>query len=112
MNIIQEIKALWTARKVGIEIYKEALTMDSTTTKPGWKTTEFWMNAAGQLATLWGAVSGFIPPKYAAIISTVGIAVYTIARTVIKAVSDVKSVQSDTSITSDAIKVPIDTPSR
>lgn len=70
--------------------------------KPGWKTTEFYFNLATQLATLWGAVSGFIPPKYAAIISTAGIAVYTIARTIIKAMTDIKTSSTtggDTNVT-------------
>jgi len=62
--------------------------------KPGWQTSEFWINLAGQIATVWAAVSGIIPPKVAAIVSTVGIAVYTIARTVLKAVQDVKAAQS------------------
>lgn len=61
-------------------------------TTSGWKTSEFWLNVAAQLATLWGAVQGFIPPKYAAIISTAGIAVYTIARTVLKAKTDIQAV--------------------
>ena len=89
MNIIQEIKALWALRATGQEIYKEA-TMQGTT--PGWKTTEFWLNVATQIGTLWGAVAGFIPPKYAAMISTVGIAVYTVARTILKATTDIKAV--------------------
>lgn len=89
MTIIDKIKLLFKVKGTAEDIYKEAQIMNGTT--PGWKTTEFWLNVATQIATLWGAVSGFIPPKYAAIISTSGIAVYTVARTIIKAVTDVKA---------------------
>lgn len=89
MKIIDEIKALWAFRSTGQAIYKEATTMNGTTS--GWRTSEFWLNVAAQIGTLWGAVSGFIPPKYAAIISTAGIAVYTVARTVLKARTDIKA---------------------
>lgn len=58
---------------------------------PGWKTTEFWMNLATQAGVLWGAVQGFVPPKIAAIVSIGGVALYTIARTVAKAVSDIQA---------------------
>lgn len=94
MNIFDKIKIAWKAKTIAEEAYKEAKMITGST--PGWKTTEFWLNLAGQAATLWGAVSGFIPPKWAAIISTSGIAVYTIARTIIKAVSDVKAAQTTT----------------
>jgi hypothetical protein len=97
MNLFREVKALFAVRSTGEEIYKEATQMTGTT--PGYKTTEFWLNLATQAATLWGAVSGFIPPKYAAIISTAGIAVYTVARTILKAVTDIKTAQSGASVT-------------
>ena len=90
MNIFQEIKALFALKSTAEEIYKEA-TMPVGTT-PGWKTSEFWLNVATQVATFWGAIQGFIPPKYAAIISTAGIAVYTIARTILKAKTDIQAV--------------------
>lgn len=70
--------------------------MPTTSGKPGWKTTEFYLQIAAQLATLWGAVQGFIPPKYAAIISTAGIAIYTVARTIAKAVADVQAAKTAT----------------
>lgn len=62
-------------------------------TSPGWRSTEFWLHLASQAALLWGAVQGFVPAKWAAIISTIGIAVYTVARTVLKTVTDVKAAQ-------------------
>lgn len=68
--------------------------MDTTTTKPGWQTTEFWMNLATQASVLWGAVQGFVPPKIAAIVSIAGVAVYTVARTVVKAIADLKATKT------------------
>lgn len=93
MNIFQKIKALFAVNSSVEEIIKEAK-MDTATGKPGWKTTEFWMNVATQIGVLWGAVQGFVPPKVAAIVSIVGAAVYTVARTVAKAVSDVQTAKS------------------
>ena len=93
MNILDKIKALWALKGTGEEIFKEA-TMPTETGKPGWKTTEFWLNAAGQLGVLWGAVHGFIPQPWASIISISGIAIYTIARTIGKAVSDVQAAKA------------------
>lgn len=71
--------------------------MPTTSGSPGWKTSEFWLNLAGQAAILWGAVKGFVPPQYAAIVSVVGAAIYTIARTVSKAVTDVQAAKASTS---------------
>lgn len=62
-----------------------------TGTTPGWKTSEFWMDAATKVALVWGSVAGFIPPKWAAIIGAAGTAVYVIARTVLKTVTDIKA---------------------
>jgi len=64
--------------------------MPTASGKPGWQTTEFYINLIPQIVSVWGAVQGFIPPKYAAIISVAGAAIYTIARTIAKAISDIK----------------------
>lgn len=66
--------------------------------KPGYKTTEFWMNLAVQAGTLWAAVQGFVPPKYAAIVSVAGAAVYTIGRTVAKAIADIKAAKATATV--------------
>ena len=80
--------------------------MPTATGKPGWKTTEFWLQAAGQLGILWASIQGFIPPKYAAIITVAGTAVYTIARTIAKAVSDVQAVKAtQETVTTTAVPV-------
>lgn len=94
MGIIDKIKLLFKVKSFVNTGIKEAKKMDNG--KPGYKTTEFWLQLAAQAGTLWGAVQGFIPPKYASIISIVGIAVYTIARTVAKAVSDVQATKAAT----------------
>ncbi len=59
--------------------------------KPAWKSTEFYFNVAGQIGVLWGAIHGFIPQPWASVISIGGIAVYTIARTVAKAIGDIQA---------------------
>lgn len=64
--------------------------MDSASGKPGWKTTEFYVSLIPQIMAVWGAVQGFLPPKLATIISVAGAALYTVARTIAKAVSDIK----------------------
>lgn len=59
---------------------------------PGYKTTEFWMQVASQAGVLWAAIDGFIPPKYAAIVTVVGTAIYTVSRNVYKAFIEVKAI--------------------
>lgn len=83
MGILQKLKLLITLNAYFEKDVKEATTMDGT--KPGWKTTEFWLTVASQVATIWGSVQGFIPPKYAVIATSVGTAIYTILRTLAKA---------------------------
>jgi len=97
-NPIAALKAYFTVKSTGEEIIKEAK-MQTATGKPGWKTTEFWMNLAGQIGVLWGAVHGFIPQPWATILSVSGIAVYTVARTISKAVSDIHAAKSGTTTT-------------
>lgn len=104
MNIFEEIRAAWAAKSTVEAIVKEAKQMNAVG-KPAWKTTEFYFNLASQIATLWGAVHGFIPPQYAAIISIAGIAVYTVARTIAKAITDIQNVKAGTPV------AVIDTPS-
>lgn len=66
--------------------------------KSGWKTSEFWGKVAVQVATMWGAVQGFVPPKYAVIIALAGEAIYTFARTGLKIVQAVQSAKSDQTV--------------
>ena len=82
MNIIQKIKLMIQLKGYFDTDLKEATTMNGT--KPGWKTTEFWLTVANQVAVIWGSVQGFVPPKYAIIASAVGTTIYTILRTLAK----------------------------
>lgn len=50
------------------------------TSKPGWKTTEFWITAVLLLADVAAASTGFLPPETAAIVATATGAVYKLAR--------------------------------
>lgn len=52
--------------------------------KSGWKTSEFWSKLAAQAVTIWAAVGGFVPPKYAMVVVVVAEGIYTIARTILK----------------------------
>ena len=93
MNIFQKISTLWKVTTMGEEIVKEAK-MPTASGKPGWKTTEFWGKVGVQVMALWGAVQGFLPPKTAVVIGVGLEAVYTICRTVAKAVSDIKTART------------------
>lgn len=99
MNIFQEIKTLFTVRSVVEEIIKE-MKMPTVSAKPGWKTSEFWFNLAGQAAVLFGAIKGFIPAQWAAIITVAGTAIYTVARTIAKAVADIQIAKASTATVS------------
>ena len=94
MNIFQKVILLFKVKGIVETEIKEAQIMNNGT--PGWKTSEFWMQLASQAGVLWAAVQGFIPwAKYAAVIITVvGTAVYTVSRTIYKAISDVKAAQA------------------
>lgn len=92
MNIFQKVKAFFKVKSFVKQSITEAKKMNGT--KPGWKTTEFWLQIAAQTGTIWAAVQGFIPEKYAAVISIAGVAVYTVARTIVKAVNDIKVVKT------------------
>ena len=49
-------------------------------TKPGWKTTEFWLTVSGSLASILGAVAGILPPEYASIAVAVSAGLYSLSR--------------------------------
>ena len=85
MNIFQEIKLFLAARKMISTLATEATTMNGT--KPGWKTSEFWitllMNVIGALTL----IKGIVPAPYSAYVIvalTVLNSVYTIARSFVK----------------------------
>lgn len=85
--------------------------MPTASGKPGWKTTEFWLNLGVQAANLFGAIKGFLPPQTAAIIAAVGTAIYTIAATVRKAVADVQATKAaSTTVSTTAPVTTVTTP--
>lgn len=58
-----------------------------TGTKPGWKTSEFWMTLMTNVIGMLGMAKGIVPPQYQPYVIgalTVLNSVYTIARTFIK----------------------------
>lgn len=61
---------------------KEAKAMDGS--KPGYKTTEFWMHLLTNATTIVGALQGVIPPQTAAVILAVANGVYGVLRTIAK----------------------------
>lgn len=110
MNIFQKVVLLFKVKSVGETIIKEAR-MPTLSGKPGWKTTEFWGKLGVQVMTLWGAVSGFVPPKYAVVISASLEAIYQITRTVSKGVADIKTAQAgSTVVTTTAPVTTVTTP--
>lgn len=53
--------------------------------KSGFKSSEFWLGAAGIVGTLYSAFGGFIPPAYAVGAVTVITTAYMAGRVVVKA---------------------------
>jgi hypothetical protein len=55
-------------------------TMMTAKTKPGWKTTEFWMTIAANLAAIIGAFADMLPPEKAVLLIAASNGLYAIAR--------------------------------
>ena len=47
---------------------------------PGWKTSEFWMTAVGQLGLVLAAASGALPTKYAVLAGSLSQVAYSVSR--------------------------------
>lgn len=47
---------------------------------PGWKTSEFWMTAVGQLGLVLAAASGALPTKYAVLAGALSQVAYSVSR--------------------------------
>lgn len=110
MTLWDKIKTAFAVNKFFEETLKEAK-MITNSGKPGWQTSEFYLHLATQAAVLWGAIQGFVPAKWAAIITVAGTAIYTISRTVAKAVADIKTAQANsTTVTTTAPVTTITTP--
>ena len=50
------------------------------TSKPGYKTTEFWASLLAALAGILGQVSGILPSPWGVVLAALGTAAYTISR--------------------------------
>lgn len=48
--------------------------------KTGWQTTEFWVTVATDVGALAAALSGSLPPKWAAIAASVSTLAYSLSR--------------------------------
>jgi len=48
--------------------------------KPGWRTTEFWVSIATAVGTVAASAEGSLPPRYAALASTVAAVAYALSR--------------------------------
>ena len=85
------VAAYWKAVTGFLKVKKEASKLmeeakkETADKKPGYLTSEFWLNAAGLLGIAWGAFGGLLPAHYAAgavVVITTG---YTIGRAIVKA---------------------------
>jgi len=93
MNLWQKIKAFFAVKSF-IEKEIQEAKMPSASGKPGYLTSEFWLTVITQLGTLWGIVHGFVPAPWNVIIPIGATAIYTIARTVAKAVADIQAAKA------------------
>ena len=110
MNILDKIRLAWKTKDFVEETIKEAK-MQTESGTPGYKTTEFYLHIATQIGILWGAVQGFVPPKYAVIVSVVGASVYNIGRVIAKAIADIQaSKATQTTVTTNEPVTTITTP--
>ena len=83
MSLLAKLKAALALRRFINEAKKGATKMEGT--KPGWKTSEFWLTVLGTtLPTLIGAGAGVIPPKWATIILAASSAAYGLIRAITK----------------------------
>lgn len=108
MSLIEKIKLLFQLNKVIEAEIKEIKSMDI---KDGWKTSEFWGKVALQVGTLWSAVAGFVPPKYAAIIVAGAEIAYGGIRGILKMVQLIQAAKAtSTTVTTTAPVTTVSTP--
>lgn len=73
-QVAQLRKALTPKEETPMEVQKAA------PAKAGWKTTEFWLAIATAVGTVATSAEGSLPPRYAAIASTVAFVAYALSR--------------------------------
>lgn len=88
MNFIKWITIFFKVKSPVENAIKEARKMNGN--KPGWKTTEFWLTILTNLGSVVGALSGVIPADLAVKIIAGINGTYAVARSVLKAIQDVK----------------------
>jgi len=93
MSLWQKIKAFFAVKSYIQNDLKEAK-MPTASGKPGWQTTEFWVTVASQAAAIWGLLKGVVPAPWNVIIPVAGAAIYAVARTIAKAVSDIQAAKA------------------
>lgn len=59
-------------------------TIGGASMKPGYLTTEFWATVLVNIGAVTTALTGSVPAKWAAILSTISVAVYALARALTK----------------------------
>lgn len=75
----------WRALKGWRKIKQEGKELMEQKQKSGWKSSEFWLGAAGIVGMAYSAFGAFIPPAYAAIGITVISTAYMAGRVIVKA---------------------------
>lgn len=71
----------WQALKAWRTLKREWRTMETRLeTKPGYKTTEFWITVTAGAASMIGGVVGILPPEWAVIAGALSAGLYTISR--------------------------------
>ncbi len=69
----------------------------TTPISPGWKTTEFWMNALLHVITVLGVLKGIVPAQYVPYVIgalTILDSVYTVSRTFLKQTNAISTTTS------------------
>lgn len=79
MNILKQIKLLILGKKEFDKI-KEAYMENTTSMKPGWQTTEFWLTVITSLTSIVGALKGVVSTETATTAVVVLNSIYGVMR--------------------------------
>lgn len=82
MSLWEKLKTLLKLNTFVNTTIKEAKKMNEG--KPGYRTTEFWLNILTNIVTIVGTLKGVIPEQTAAIIIATANGVYGVIRTIVK----------------------------
>ena len=85
MNILEKIRLLWKIRDLFRKLKEGSKMVETATgTKPGYKTTEFWLVVVSNLTTIVTALNGVVSPEKATVILAILNGIYTILRSLVK----------------------------